>query len=92
MRKKVSLLFLLLTCTVITMAQSSKKKMIIHYDYGAGMELLDGKISIPIDNIREVTFEGEDDLPPVYGDKAIKFRFQDNSSPSTRSSVKKLLP
>lgn len=89
MRKIVTLLFLLLTSTAIAVAQSTNKKMIIHYDYGTGMELLDGKISIPIDNIREVTFEGEDDLTPVYEYKTIRFQFQDNSSPSTRSSVRK---
>lgn len=73
------------------MAQSNDKRMIIHVNSGTGMELQDGKIAIPLDKIREVTFEGlaSDSIFPTPSEaKAIRFQFKDNSSSVTRSRRK----
>lgn len=88
MKKTISILFLLIMCSVVAVAQSTEKKMIIHVNSVTGMEFLDGKIAIPIDNIREMTFEGlaSDSITPTpSGVKAIRFQFKDNSSPVTRA-------
>jgi len=84
MKRFVSFLFLS-ACISTLMAQTYQ--MVIRVNNGATIGVPDGKISIPVDNISEVTFEETDDVQPTEA-SAITFQFAEYSSGVTRSPKK----
>ncbi len=81
--KRFSLLLALSVCAAIVMGQS--RNMVVHVK-GAANE----KITIPVDNIREIIFEEESvDPQPPQGTTAITFQFNDDAGAVTRSPLKK---
>jgi hypothetical protein len=81
--KRFSLLLALSVCAAIVMGQSHN--MVVHVK-GAANE----KITIPVNNIREITFEEDSEEPqPQQEGTAITFQFSDYSGSATRSPLKK---
>lgn len=82
--KKIFSLLVFTICISVAMAQSHK--MVIHVDKDLGIEHADGKISIPIDNVQEVTFEEITEEVIPSGTTPIIFDFSDYV-PATRSQA-----
>ena len=87
MKRFVSLL-VLVVCMATVMAQSQSYQMVIHVNDNMEGRFPEGKISIPVDKIREVTFEEISDIIIPDGKMPITFLFNDYTTP-TRSSMRR---
>ena len=76
MKRFVSLL-VLVVCMATVMAQSQSYQMVIHVNDNMEGRFPEGKISIPVDKIREVTFEEISDIIIPDGKMPITFLFND---------------
>lgn len=85
MKRFVSLLALSV-CMTIVMAQPYK--MVIRVNNDTALGFPDGKISIPVDDISEVTFEDINNITPST-QIPITFQFLDYSTSVTRSPLRK---
>ena len=85
MKRLVSLLSLVF-CMTTVIAQTYK--MVVHVNNGTALGFPDGKISIPVDAINEVTFEDFASEVIPEGTTPIIFQFRDYTTP-TRSPMTK---